>query len=552
VHILRGVSGVFIAFGLLLIVSAVLQSIGDPQVLLDELRYQFELLDLRGLFRGGSYVFAYLVAVLFFIGVLSLRSSLLFIVSVGFVWLCTAADIFAQLIGITHGVTIDEFRLSLHEADNYYFLSSYLGYVLESLGISSLFVSILIFLRKKLVPVRSHWLSMFFMVGSVVVVYAICYRVFFQLSLSSFPAPVKIPAIAFEAWRSHVPVKKRVLLADVSTVKASHFNNIIWIIDESVTGSYLSINGYNKKTTPYLDSLVHDSDLVSNYGVVNSVSNCSAESNLFLRVGMLPKGKLVVASEMNTLPTIFQYAKRAGYTTWLFDSQAKDGHLQDYLTPYDLESIDHFNTLRSSVPRDKRDIVFLEKIAEIIGRGESGKNFIVAVKYGCHIPYLTTYDQKYSPFKPALKTAYSGWGTANKEAMLNTYRNAVYNSVDRYLERLVKKFDFRDSIVFYTSDHGQNLFEIPGRSRTHCSTDTVVKNEVSVPLMVFTENAKNTFVVDSSLYYSQQQIFPTTLDLMGYGDSVVRQYGPTLAEGYRNSDDRRYILYSSFVTRVYQ
>jgi hypothetical protein len=80
----------------------------------------------------------------------------------------------------------------------------------------------------------------------------------------------------------------------------------------------------------------------------------------------------------------------------------------------------------------------------------------------------------------------------------------------------------------------------------------VVKNEVSVPLMVFHENAKSLFTSDKKLFYSQIQLFPTTLSLLGYDENITRKYGKTLYEGYEKSNERKYILSSSLERKKYE
>ena len=140
----------------------------------------------------------------------------------------------------------------------------------------------------------------------------------------------------------------------------------------------------------------------------------------------------------------------------------------------------------------------------------------------------------------------------HKEELVNSYLNSLYSSVDLYLKALVEKVDLSNSIVFYTSDHGQNILESKNLTRTHCNNEIIVKNELSVPLFVFHNNAKNIFPVNKELFYSQIQIFPTTLSLFGYTEQLVKQYGKRLDEGFRNSNEREYILSSSLERKSYE
>ena len=540
-----------LSFLFLLILLIGVQSISDPLFLWKELNFHFELFDLRGIAKGSIFLATYLFATLAILILIGLRSSKLFTLFMLVSFLFLSMDFFVQLLGVSHGFSLDEYSLSMHELGNYKYLQAYVDTILKAMFLALLVISIFYFIRKKFCKKRFSTPYLLVVLFSTAIIYGACSKVD-TYKLSTYPATLKIPAIALEYARNAQPMVRRQLSKSIKPKKKEAFKNIVWIIDESVVGSYLSLNNYEKKTTPYLDELDKNSQQIFNFGVVNSISNCSAESNLFLRIGLNPKKEFDVEKEMYTLPTIFQYAKRAGYTTWLMDSQTRENHLQNYLTLYDKESIDHFNTLGPDVERINRDKKFLTDVTNIVNNKKSGKNFIVLVKYGAHFPYLLTYDHKNSPFQPVLDVSYGGMDMEHKEQQMNTYLNSLYFNTDMYLKELVEKADLGESIFFYTSDHGQNILETPNLTRPHCNSETVVKHEVSVPLMVFQNKAKELFKTDKHLFYSQIQLFPTTLSLFGYDEKTVSKHGKTLFKGYKTSEEREYILSSSGEKKVYK
>lgn len=539
-------------FFLLLLLFISIQSLFYPTFLWNELHYHFELFDLRGLVKGGLFLFSYLLAVATFLLIIGIESSLLFLLSLFILFIFLVIDFFVQFLGVSHGFSIDEFRLSMNELGHYDFLFAYGDTIIKALFSAFIVVLVLFFIRKRVYKTRfPNWL-LGIIVLPILFTFLVCYKVD-TYKLSSYPALVKIPAIAMEYIRTKKPMVRRVLDESIAPTHQAKIKNIVWIIDESVTGSYLSINGYPKDSTPFLKEFNKKSNNISNFGIVNSISNCSGESNLFLRIGMTPRDSKQVASSMRSLPTIFQYAKRAGYTTWLFDSQTQKDHLQNYLTLYDKESIDHFETLGTEVARPNKDLTLLQKYAKVINdKNSTQKNFIVVVKYGSHFPYLTAYNHNNTRFKPVLEVAYGSMNIEYKEELVNTYLNSIYSSVDLYLKSFVKSIDLSETIAFYTSDHGQNILESKDVTRTHCNSENVVKNEVSVPFFVFTKDAKKRFPAHKGEYYSQIQIFPTTLSLLGYDENLVKKYGQALTDGYSTSKERAYILSSSFEERIYQ
>ena len=537
---------------LLLILLVLSQSIGDPVYVLNKIDYLMQPYDLRGVAKGIIYLTTYIFTVLTFIIILGLRSFKLFIFFLFVIFILYTIDFFVQLLGVSHGFSMNEYALAMNEAGNIKNLLTYIYEVMYAMGLSFLFVFILYIIRAKIYKVRFSKQYLLIALIPIFIVYFAASKVG-TINLNAYTAAIKIPAIALEYKMKFRVIQDRIFDDNIQPENEAKINTIIWIVDESITGSYLSINGYKKDTTPYLKSLLKNTNKVSNFGIVNSISNCSAESNLFLRIGMNPDSKLDFKKARYELPTIFQYAKRAGYTTWLFDSQAAKDHLQDYLTLYDKEDIDHFETLDSKVDPKDRDRVFLDKYTKIINsRAKNEKLFIVVVKFGAHWPYLLSYNNAYSPFTPAMETSLGGMDLEHKEKQINTYLNAIVYSTDLYFKKLISKIDLSDTVVFYTSDHGQNILELNTTKRTHCNSDIIVKNEVSVPLLVFHDKAKALFPVNKNLFYSQIQIFPTTLSLLGYGKDIVNKYGKTLSEGYLKSNDRNYFLLNVHKVNIYK
>lgn len=539
-------------FTLLFILLVLMQSVFNPLFLWEELIYHFETFDLRGLAKGSIYLGTYLLAVIPFIIVVGVRSFKLFSLLSFIIFIFLSMDFFIQFLGVTHGFSLAEYALGINEMGNYKYLIVYTDTILKAMLLASVFIFILYIVRVKVCRIRLDAKYLLLILLPTSIIYGGCHRID-TFKLSSYPAALKFPAIAVEHLGRTTPMVDRILNDDIEVESAGKFKNIVWIIDESITGTYLSVNGYSKDTTPYLKSLEQETKKFSNFGVVNSISNCSGTSNLFLRVGLNPNTNDNAKDALSNIPTIFQYAKRAGYKTWLMDSQTRKDHLQNYLTLYDRDDIDHFETLGPEVTRVDRDKEFLNTLSTIVNNKKSNdKNFIVLVKYGAHFPYLLTYEQQNSPFTPVLGSSYGGMDMEHKEEQVNTYLNSLYFNTDLYLKELIEKVDLSQSVVFYTSDHGQNILEEASLSRPHCNTEIVVKNEVSVPLMVFNDDAESIFPSDKNLFYSQIQMFPTTLSLLGYKKELVAKYGKTLAEGFKTSEERKYILSSSFEVKAYK
>lgn len=278
--------------------------------------------------------------------------------------------------------------------------------------------------------------------------------------------------------------------------------NILLIVDESIRGDWLSINNPYSSTTPYLKRLVSDSDW-GNFGVVSSMSNCSASANLLLRSGVseaaLPERSERLFKDAN----IFQYASAAGFETHYFDGQVKGKRLNNYFTRREINSINQYKAFRNlhKLADEEVDQHMAVDAVKAIDLAQSPV-FIYMNKVGTHFPYQLTYprvQQNEHDDKP------------------DHYPKALTWSVDHFMQVLVEGLQslHEPSLIFYTSDHGQGLGETNIRS-THCLPQQVPDVQARVPLLIGAVN----MTLDkqwrpSGGEYSQFQLFPSVIKSMG-------------------------------------
>ncbi len=298
--------------------------------------------------------------------------------------------------------------------------------------------------------------------------------------------------------------------------------HLFLVVDESVTGTVLSINGFPLSTTPFLQA---NAEKFINFGTATSFTNFSAGSNLSLLSGMLlnelPDKKYVSFCKSN----IFQYAKNAGYQTYLLDAQSSGNKLQNYTTSRDLFFIDSLFQPRVNYPSMasySRDSTIAEKIA-LIAKMET-PTFAYINKAGAHWPYSTDFPtdslNNYFPL------------SINRNKNLVTYFKSVLWSVDKFWERLAGKLTYDSSVlILYTSDHGENYASESFKIK-HASIYHTTAVEGLVPLLVFDQaNFFPEKFVPPVNRYSHQYIFPTLLSAMGYDKNFIRNtYGRTLLE----------------------
>lgn len=281
-------------------------------------------------------------------------------------------------------------------------------------------------------------------------------------------------------------------------------NNIVFIVDESIRGDRLSINGYQKPTTPTLIEL-DKKGVVANWGIASSGGTCSRLSNMMLLTGLnkLPDRSFAVYQ----MPTIFQYAGAMGYRNYYFDGQtnllwnAKESDIPDLGTWIKADEI------AQNAPRKyDRDTEIARRVKQIVD-GSTG-NFVIVNKFGLHPPYENSFPN--DNYDPDSKTMPEGYMSQPVSELERLYDSALSYNLESFFSTLFSEMPRLDTIYLYTSDHGQSL-EGGGRA-THCYESIA---EATVPLMLIADqsNLKN---IDTGYRASHFNIFATLLDLMQY------------------------------------
>ncbi|MCC8191289.1 MAG: sulfatase-like hydrolase/transferase, partial [Planctomycetes bacterium] len=298
--------------------------------------------------------------------------------------------------------------------------------------------------------------------------------------------------------------------------------HLVYIMDESITGRRLSLNGYGQPTTPYLESI--RSSLV-NYGSAMAATNASKTSNIIaisgLRQDQLPD------REMHALrqASIFQYAAAAGRTRHYLDCQ-NGGAFLDYMRKQDFFAfgIDHTVIDYRATPPYQTDREALARL-RVIMDAAPGPTFTYFLKNGCHFQY----DDKFPP------GAYTGIFQNGDDAP-EAYLRALRWAVDDFFREAMELLGGHDVLLVYTSDHGQSFGQ--GHPLTHTTLEHPPRDQADVPLLLIPlGDAARSFLSDLGLAepgervgrMSHFEIFPTLLKIMGYPPDAVRErFGPGL------------------------
>lgn len=326
-----------------------------------------------------------------------------------------------------------------------------------------------------------------------------------QVSAFTYLNLLRSDAASFEYFPRTAPTT-----ADLETRKAK---NIIVVMDESIRGDMIDLNN-NTGTTPALFNFAPDQLL--NFGLITSFSNCSDTSNLAMR--KLPRLHKEPSDLFVDTTTVWDIAETAGFKPFIIDAQHNaTGH--NFYTEAELKNVTNIHG-----DRLKNDGAVIDIIDGILSENQE-PIFIYAGLKGSHFPFQNTGFP--TPFTPAMKN--TNLADATSEEATNSYKNLIRANTNTFFEKLHKLLEkYPDTIVIYTSDHGQDLSD-PSGKKTHCDAKTTSMEEGIVPFILFA----NPEVLASDLVQtlhqntgitSQMITAPMVMDFMGYKPEVVKSY----------------------------
>lgn len=216
--------------------------------------------------------------------------------------------------------------------------------------------------------------------------------------------------------------------------------NIVVIIGESLNTENLSLFGYPRTTTPFLDSLAGDSRFVFKKALSGGVLVDVAVPSL-LNLIEKPDGTQHI---INGNTNLFRMAKANGFKTHFISTQSAEGlkYFKSYL------SIGHIDRYRDPTDfgYDKLSFVNNEMLLEQLNKiSFQDNNFIVLQLTGPHAPSKVRTPETERFFQ--------------ENNLLDAYDNTVRytdNVLSKIINYLRKQSD-KPAFILFTSDHGQSV-----------------------------------------------------------------------------------------------
>ena len=250
----------------------------------------------------------------------------------------------------------------------------------------------------------------------------------------------------------------------------------------------MNLYGYPLPTTPYLNSLQQHGNLFVFNDIVAPNSHTDIVISKLLTFSNYENESIPWFKQMNLIDTM----KLAGFHTWWFSNQEAISIFGNAPQVISTRSDNLYNVAtmnnNSSTNLDK---VLLTMFDSIMPNHEKPSFFIFHLM-GTHGNYAERYPHSFDIFDADSLRDYHV-DTMNGEPLDGgqlyakfTYANAVlYN--DYIVHEIITRFQNSESIVFYLSDHGDEVYDF--RNFVGHSVNIVSRNMLEVPFMIYVSDS---------------------------------------------------------------
>ena len=244
------------------------------------------------------------------------------------------------------------------------------------------------------------------------------------------------------------------------------------VLGESFSPYHSSLYGYDKDTNPLLkrradnNELIVYEDVISRYDVTWRVMNSIISTDSF---GLDFFHKPLC-------PVLF---RKAGYSTNFFSNQWLVGQSNFAITNRGLSNLMFDNR------NDKLFKYDMDMVQECIANSIEHHNaFYLIHLMGQHYTYSDRYPPEFGVFKADDYS--SKLLTKNQKTTIADYDNAtLYN--DYVIDEIIKIFEREDCILFYFSDHGEEVYDLRNfAGHGSCSDTPDISYQLKVPFIVWT------------------------------------------------------------------
>lgn len=258
-----------------------------------------------------------------------------------------------------------------------------------------------------------------------------------------------------------------ILTSDKSTIPY-----VVFILGESTNRNHMSLYGYELNTNPNLSrrKLYIFDDTISPH---SSTALSMQKIFTFCRTDS--------PNEWFTYTNLFSILKSAGYYTfWLSNQENASAWQVTGFYPSRCDYADFTEKLNDDMYRGSAYDELLLPILDKALNTKHSKNFYVIHLIGTHFHYYRRYPENFSVFSHEQEhTKLEVISDSNKEIRAR-YDNAVlYN--DYIVNEIIRRFEDKNALVIYISDHGEEVFDDVNFS----GHGFITRNTLEIPFIIW-------------------------------------------------------------------
>lgn len=258
--------------------------------------------------------------------------------------------------------------------------------------------------------------------------------------------------------------------------------NILFIMGESANNQHMSLYGYHRNNTPFLNYLADtQSDKFKFYNGVSRGFSTRIGVPLTLNVIQEPDN---IKQLLSLDTSLFNLAKKNGYRTYYLSNQ-KSGVLASLVNAAD---VDEFHDVNSKqIPKTPTHDFRLIQMLENQVKEQDHPFFIVLHQRNHHFAYDENYPEQYNIYNKATET---------QAKIVDTYDNSVHYQ-DNFIKSIIditKKISNKPTLIIYTSDHGE-LLGYEGL----WGHGTPIVQSAGVPIFIYAINGAEQALVNDNL-----------------------------------------------------
>jgi len=260
-------------------------------------------------------------------------------------------------------------------------------------------------------------------------------------------------------------------------------DTVVLVLGESTNRQRMSLYGYHRPTTPHLDAMQANNELMVFRDVVTPRPYTIEALQQILSFAEPKNPELFF-----TKPNLLNMMQQAGYEiTWITNQQTQTRR-NTMLTTFS-QLADHQVYLNNNRAQNANqyDEVVLPPFAETL-KSDAAKKLIIVHLLGTHRAYEHRFPETYRQFNDTLGVP--EWVTPDLREDYNNYDNAIlYN--DKVVSSLIQAVQNQhdNSLLVYFADHGEEVYDYPGNLFAGRNEADPTSAMYTVPFIVWTSPA---------------------------------------------------------------